>query len=124
MPYAPDTVNMARRFRDELDYELIFLTALPRGNDMPWASWDKMHWAMTHFPDIPVHLGPYSEDKQIRSAPGNILVDDHPGNCEQWRSCGGTAVNVLLGSEQLAIQVLEQIYLSEISLKNMEKSSV
>ena len=110
MPHAYTTVNTARKFRDNLNYELVFLTALPVYNDMPWAAWDKILWAQHHFPDIPVHFGPYAEDKQRRSAPGNILVDDKPSNCIQWESHGGTAIPVIINEEHTAIQTMEELY--------------
>jgi hypothetical protein len=59
-----------------------------------WAFWDKILWAQERYPDIPVHFGPYSEDKQKHCVPGDILVDDRPDNCQSWRDAGGIAVRV------------------------------
>lgn len=94
MRQANEMVGLARRFRDELDYELLFLTAVPHYNDIHWAFWDKCLWAQRHFPDIPVHFGPYSGDKQTHCRPGDILVDDRPDNCNRWVATGGIAVHV------------------------------
>jgi 5'(3')-deoxyribonucleotidase len=94
MEQADEMINLARRFRDELGYELIFLTAIPHYNDVHWAFWDKMLWCQERYPDIPVHFGPYSEDKQKHCVPGDILVDDRLDNCEQWKAAGGIAVHV------------------------------
>jgi 5' nucleotidase, deoxy (Pyrimidine), cytosolic type C protein (NT5C) len=69
--------------------ELRFLSALPRNNDMTWAVWDKVQWAMEHFPGIPVFLGPYSHDKWQHCKPGDILIDDRTSNCNEWRAAGG-----------------------------------
>lgn len=94
MPLADQMLDLAREFRDKLDWNLMFLTAIPKGNDMPWTFWDKMMWVQARYPDIPVHFGPYSHDKQSHCVPGDILVDDRHDNCEQWRSRGGAAVRV------------------------------
>lgn len=94
MKHADEMVDLARKFRDELGYDLMFLTAIPHYNDIHWAFWDKMLWAQERYPDIPVHFGPFSQDKQKHCQPGDILVDDRPDNCEQWARVGGVAVKV------------------------------
>ena len=95
-PMANDwqLVNIARQYRDRLGWRLLFLTAIPRLNDMPWAIYDKILWVQDHYPDIPVHFGPYSHDKQHHCRPGDILVDDRLTNCIEWRAVGGTAYHV------------------------------
>lgn len=70
---------------------LYFLTALPHNNDLPFAAYDKVLWAQYYFPGIPVFIGPYSEDKQQRCVPGDILIDDRRVNCDQWIAAGGVA---------------------------------
>lgn len=70
---------------------LYFLTAVPKGNDVPWAFSDKVFWARDHFPEIPVFFGPYSVDKFHRCQPGDILIDDRLSNCKSWRAAGGIA---------------------------------
>jgi hypothetical protein len=94
MQGSDQLVDLARQFRDQHAWRLLFLTAIPRGNDFPWAFWDKIQWAQEHYPDIPVHFGPYSEDKQAHCQPGDLLVDDRRDNCQQWHDQGGTAVKV------------------------------
>jgi 5'(3')-deoxyribonucleotidase len=71
--------------------EIRFLTALPRNDDMPWAVYDKVMWAQEHFPNIPVFIGPYSDDKWKHCKPGDILIDDRTDNCAQWENAGGLA---------------------------------
>jgi 5'(3')-deoxyribonucleotidase len=71
--------------------EIRFLTALPRSDDMPWAVYDKVMWAQEHFPNIPVFIGPYSDDKWKHCEPGDILIDDRTDNCAQWENAGGLA---------------------------------
>ena len=68
-----------------------FLSALPHNNDMTWAPWDKFLWAQHYYPDIPVFLGPYSNDKWQHCQPGDILIDDRTSNCEEWTRAGGYA---------------------------------
>ena len=110
MPGANELVDVARRFRDNLDYELIFLTAIPHYNDIHWAFWDKFTWAQKYFPDIPVHFGPYSGDKQRHCQPGDILVDDRPDNCGQWQAAGGRSILVQPRAVMQAKEELEAIY--------------
>lgn len=95
MPRVDELVSLARAFRDQLGFQLLFLTAVPKDDDVPWAFSDKVMWAQEHFPDIPVHFGPHSWDKHRHfKAAGDILVDDRPDNCAQWRERGGTAFKV------------------------------
>lgn len=94
MPHAEQLVDLARQLRDQRGWQLLFLTAVPHYNDVHWAFWDKIQWAQRYFPDIPVHFGPYSEDKQRHCQSGDILVDDRPDNCARWRAAGGRAVLV------------------------------
>lgn len=95
MPQVDQLVALARQYRDTLGWNLLFLTAVPKNDDVPWAFYDKVLWATNHFPDIPVHFGPHSWDKykHCRSE-GDILVDDRPDNCEQWLAAGGVSFRV------------------------------
>ena len=73
------------------DCELRFLSAIPSGNDMPWAVQDKVWWAHHYFPGIPVFIGPYSKDKYQHCAPDDILIDDREENILAWIAAGGRA---------------------------------
>lgn len=86
---AYELVAWCRNYRDTKNAGLYFLSAIPKGNDMPWAPQDKVFWAHEHFPDIPVFLGPYSFDKWVRCQPGDVLIDDRKSNCEEWKRAGG-----------------------------------
>lgn len=77
--------------RNKENHSLYFLTAVPKGNDVPWAFNDKVLWAQDHFPEIPVFFGPYSVDKAHRCMSGDILIDDRLSNCSAWRAHGGIA---------------------------------
>ena len=110
MQGADELVTVARRFRDELDWQLMFLTAIPHYNDIHWAFWDKTLWAQSRYSDIPVHFGPYSEDKQQHCQPGDILIDDRPDNCARWQSTGGVAVRVSPNAVPRATQELAALF--------------
>ena len=69
--------------------DLVFLTAIPPSNDMPFVYYDKVQWAMEHFPHIPVLFGPHSYEKLYHCTAGDILIDDREDNIEQWQSRGG-----------------------------------
>ena len=89
---AEPLINYCRYLRDHHGFEVMFLTAVPKGNDVHWAFYDKVLWAQKYFPDIPVMFGPFSKDKHVHCKPGDILIDDRTSNCEEWRSAGGLAV--------------------------------
>ena len=94
MPRVDELVALARGYRDTLGWDLLFLTAVPKNDDMPWAFYDKVLWAQERFPDIPVHFGPHSWDKAKHCKSGDILVDDRASNCREWIAAGGLAVKV------------------------------
>jgi len=71
--------------------EVLFLTALPHDNSMPYAAQDKVWWANQYFPGTTVFFGPYSHDKWKHCRPGDILIDDRHSNCSEWRTAGGLA---------------------------------
>jgi hypothetical protein len=74
-----------------LEIPLAILTALPRRDSVPDAESDKHKWIQKYFGDMEFHVGPYAKDKQKRSKPGQILIDDSLLNVPQWNSKGGKA---------------------------------
>ena len=91
-PGAHDLVNFCRdAVANGLADDLRFLTALPHDYSVPFAPWDKILWAMERFERIPVLFGPFSHDKWRHCQPGDILIDDRTGNCEEWTRAGGQA---------------------------------
>ena len=86
---AEDLVKWCHEWCIRNNESLLFLTALPRNNDIHWAIWDKINWAKKHFPGIPVHFGPYSGDKWRHCKEGDILIDDRESNCREWEAAGG-----------------------------------
>jgi 5'(3')-deoxyribonucleotidase len=100
-------VNGVKQLAKEHRLRVLFLTAVPKDNDFPWAFSDKIEWARRYFPDIPVWFGPYSTDKQIRSRPDDVLIDDRVSNIDEWRAQGGYAI-LYQGQAQ---PVLNELYL-------------
>ena len=94
-------------FAKERNIDVLFLTANPARNDIPWAFWDKVNWAMKYFPGIPVWFGPNSGDKQLRSEPGNVLIDDRISNVEQWNANGGKAIRFTGSFDEVLFQLKE-----------------
>lgn len=92
-PYADDLVAECQDLAATKEYELYFLTAVPKGNDVPWAFYDKVLWAQKYFPDIPVMFGPFSKDKHHHCKPGDVLIDDRSSNIDEWRAAGGIAIH-------------------------------
>jgi hypothetical protein len=101
-------VELARTYRDKLGWELLFLTAVPMHDDVPWAFYDKVMWAQDQFPDIPVHFGPHSTDKHNHCSPGDILVDDRFDNCKSWSEAGGISFRVLHNTLQSVLPNIRQ----------------
>ena len=92
LPWAREFVDEACEIARTANYAVKFLTAVPRRNDFPYAFEDKVHWANKHFPTIPVWFGPYSQDKQKRAAPGQVLVDDRMTNINEWIAQNGIGI--------------------------------
>ncbi len=92
-PYADQLVAECRDFALTKEYNLYFLTAVPKGNDVKWSFFDKVVWAQQHFPDIAVMFGPYSKDKWQHCNAGDILIDDRSSNIDEWRAAGGIAIH-------------------------------
>lgn len=63
-------------------------------------------WFDGTFPADRMHICLRSEKKNF--AAGNVLVDDLPGNCEEWNAAGGTAI--LHKDALTTIRKLEEIY--------------
>jgi 5'(3')-deoxyribonucleotidase len=119
MPKGQELVDLARQYRDTLGWDLLFLTAVPKDDDVPWAFSDKVMWAQERFPDIGVHFGPHSTEKWRHCTAGDILVDDREDNCAAWRSAGGLAVYVKSSDLTLAIEEVRWDLNRRISMKNM-----
>ena len=115
MPMADQLVQLADRFRTELDYNVAILTAIPRNNNIPDAFQDKFDWVQQHYPHLRIYFGPYSHDKHTHAQPGHILVDDRTSNCQEWRAAGGRAVQVHYTQYQQALDQLTDILMCELA---------
>jgi len=91
--YATQLVYQCEQFCSKKQYDLKFLTAVPKGNDVPWAFYDKVYWARNYFATIPVMFGPFSKDKHVHCKSGDILIDDRLSNIEEWKAAGGIAIH-------------------------------
>jgi 5'(3')-deoxyribonucleotidase len=91
-PEADELVTFCQNTCRENNWNLFFLTAVPKDDDMPWAYYDKIQWVLKYYPDIPVFFGPHSNDKWKHCQIGDILIDDRPSNCEEWKKAGGEAI--------------------------------
>ncbi len=117
--WADELVDLARQFRDKCGWDLAFLTAIPSGNDFPYAFYDKIVWVQNHYPEIPVMFGPYSKDKRVHCSPGDILVDDRLDNCQAWTEAGGISVRLpYRKNPQEAIEMVKMLL--EEQIKNMK----
>jgi 5'(3')-deoxyribonucleotidase len=91
-PYADELVQHCTDLTNKNKWDLKFLTAVPKGNDMPWSFYDKVVWAQQYFPNIPVFFGPFSKNKHVHCRPGDILIDDRKSNISEWRVSGGIGI--------------------------------
>lgn len=114
---ADDLVALARRFRDELGWDVRILTAIPKNNDMPDAFQDKMEWMQEYYPDLRVNFGPYSKDKQHHARMGDYLVDDRTDNCREWEAAGGTAIKVMDSDRRAAVTALQEVFDRKLSVR-------
>jgi 5'(3')-deoxyribonucleotidase len=91
-PYAHQLFKQCVNFCLKYNYDWAFLTAVPKGNDVKFAFYDKVEWAQKHFPHTPVFFGPFSKDKHQHCSAGDILIDDRKSNIEEWHAAGGIAI--------------------------------
>jgi hypothetical protein len=91
-PEADQLVAACQLLCKQNNWNLKFLTAVPKNNDIHWAFYDKVLWGLRNYPDIPVMFGPFSQDKHTHCEPGDVLIDDRTSNCEEWRAAGGIAI--------------------------------
>ena len=89
---ADRLVKFCRLACEEKNWNLMFLTAVPKDDDMPWAYYDKIMWVNERYPKIPVMFGPHSYDKWRHCQQGDILIDDRPSNCKEWKKAGGYSI--------------------------------
>ena len=68
----PEMRDARRLFAAVEHLEPTILTGLPLGN---WAAPQKVHWAATHFPGVPI-VTCMARDKHKHMQPGDVLVDD------------------------------------------------
>lgn len=92
MKDADYLIDECLKFSSSKNYEILFLTAVPRRNDMPWAFYDKIKWAEKYYPNIPVWFGPFSKDKQDHCKKGDILIDDRIDNIKNWIDKNGIGI--------------------------------
>jgi 5'(3')-deoxyribonucleotidase len=91
-PWANQLVSAVQEVAVLHDYDIKFLTAIPRANDVPWCFTDKVLWAQQRWPTIPVWFGPYSHDKHVHCRSGDILIDDRNDNINAWNLAGGLGI--------------------------------
>lgn len=91
-PEADRLVKFCQMACEEKNWDLFFLTAVPKNDDVPFAYYDKIMWVDKYYPDIPVLFGPHAKDKWRHCKKGDILIDDRPSNCDEWRSVGGYSI--------------------------------
>lgn len=116
-----ELVNLGRRYRDELGWNLIFLSAVPSSNNVPWVFYDKVMWAVKNFPDIGVHFGPYSWEKKFHCKhPSDILVDDRFENCRDWELGGGKAFHVKGSNLSPILKSIQLDFESRVIFKNTQ----
>jgi 5'(3')-deoxyribonucleotidase len=110
-PKADEIINVARMFRSRLNWPIYMLTAVPKGNDVPDAFYDKILWMQQHYPDIRVRFGPFAVSKKNHCKPGDVLIDDRISTCEEWTAVGGRAI--LATDLDRALQELKKLFEDE-----------
>lgn len=86
LPGSRALMETVMSFSDE--FEVKFLTAIPRVKTVPTARQEKKDWIEEHFPGMEVVFGPYSKDKWKHAKFLDILIDDKPSNTQEWVTNG------------------------------------
>lgn len=87
----PSAITLMESFRT-LGFSPKILTAIPKRIQWPEVTGHKREWVYKHFgTNTAVHFGPFAIDKQFHCRPGDILIDDHLMNVNQWKGRGGYA---------------------------------
>lgn len=92
LPLIEDSRQLVDKAISQNDFNVRFLTAIPRRTTIASAEQDKRDWLAMYFPGVPMEIGPYSKHKQNWCNPLDILVDDKKSNCMEWFKKGGVAV--------------------------------
>jgi len=92
LPGSKTLMDAVMKYSDE--FEVKFLTAIPRVTSVPTAKDDKREWIEEHFPGMEVEFGPYSKDKWKHAKFLDILIDDKPSNVREWVT-QGNGVSIL-----------------------------
>jgi len=86
LPGSRELMDAVMNFSDE--FEVKFLSAIPRIKTVPTARQEKKDWVDEHFPGMEVEFGPYSKDKWRHAKFLDILIDDKPSNTREWVTKG------------------------------------
>jgi 5'(3')-deoxyribonucleotidase len=81
LPEMPDAQMLYDAVRH---LEPTILTGLPIGN---WAAPQKVSWAASHFPGVPI-ITCMARDKHKHMKPGDVLVDDRENHREEYEAHG------------------------------------
>ena len=112
LPLTPEADRLVEFCRDYVlsrNYSLLFLTAVPKNNDVHWAFYDKVIWAQNYYPDIPVMFGPFSKDKYVHCNPGDVLIDDRSSNISEWIAAGGIGIKHRYGDLENTVKQLKEV---------------
>lgn len=105
LPFSRDLMEEVVNHIDE--FEVKFLTAIPRVKTMPTAEKDKREWVEEHFPGIEVEIGPFSKDKWKHCKFLDILIDDKPSNVLEWVTKGNGIAILHEGDHNKTIKLLK-----------------
>ena len=98
MPDADELFDAVRHLKPTI------LTGLPIGK---WAAPQKVAWAATHFPGVPI-ITCMARDKHRHMAGADVLVDDSERHMAAWEQAGG--IYILHSSARDSIARLAEIY--------------
>ena len=109
LPVLPGSLDLMEAVREHMDeFEVKFLTAIPRTKTFPFAEEDKRKWIEENFPGIEVEIGPYSKDKWKHSKFLDILIDDRSDNILDWFTKGNGIAIFHNGDHKKTIKLLHE----------------
>lgn len=104
MPDANELVRGIYDLRDEYEFHIAILTAIPKIGRIPLAALHKRIWLDQWFPELnfDFNIGPHAEHKQLHCIVGDVLIDDSDKNIPQWNSRDGYGILHTSAAKSLA----------------------
>ena len=102
LEWMPGAKELWNRIKDRNSY---ILSAIPKVEIVPLCSIQKQQWCgreLALTPDRALVVARHEKKNFAINDTPNLLIDDHGGNCRDWREAGGIAIHHFTIPETLA----------------------